>query len=48
VDQRQRTGTGGSVAAEGEDTQIVVLPLHEAMAMVARGGIRDAKTIIAL
>ena len=48
VDQRQRAGKGGGVAAEGEDTQIVVLPFHEAMDMVARGEIRDAKTIIAL
>jgi nudix-type nucleoside diphosphatase (YffH/AdpP family) len=48
VDQRQRTGKGGGIAAEGEDTQIVVLPFHEAMDMVARGEIGDAKTIIAL
>jgi nudix-type nucleoside diphosphatase (YffH/AdpP family) len=48
VDQRQRAGKGGGVVAEGEDTQIVVLPFHEAMAMVARGEICDAKTIIAL
>lgn len=48
ADQSQRVGKGGGVAAEGEDTQIVVLPFHEAMDMVARGEIRDAKTIIAL
>jgi ADP-ribose pyrophosphatase len=48
VDHRQRISKGGGVAAEGEDTQIVVLPFREAMDMVARGGIRDAKTIIAL
>jgi len=48
VDQRQRVGKGGGVAAEGEDTQIVVLPFHEAMDKVVRGEIRDAKTIIAL
>jgi ADP-ribose pyrophosphatase len=48
VDQRRRAGEGGGVVAEGEDTQIVVLPFHEAMAMVARGEIHDAKTIIAL
>jgi hypothetical protein len=34
--------------AEGEDTRVVVLPFHEAMDMIARGEIRDAKTIIAL
>ncbi len=48
VDHRQRAGKGGGVAAEGEDTQIVVLSFHEAMDMIARGEIRDAKTIIAL
>jgi ADP-ribose pyrophosphatase len=48
VDQRQHAGKGGGVAAEGEDIQIVVLPFHEAMDMVARGEISDAKTIIAL
>lgn len=48
VDHRQRASRGGGVAAEGEDIQIVVLPFDEAMAMVARGEIRDAKTIIAL
>ena len=48
VDHRRRVAEGGGVAAEGEDTQIVVLPFAEAMAMVARGEISDAKTIIAL
>ncbi len=48
VDRRQRAGKGGGIAAEGEDTQIVVFPFREAMEMVARGEICDAKTIIAL
>jgi len=48
VDCRQRAGEDGGIAAEGEDIQIVVLPLHEAMDMIARGEICDAKTIIAL
>ncbi len=48
VDRRQHSGTGGGVAAEGEDTQVVVLPLAEAMDKVARGEIQDAKTILAL
>jgi len=48
VDHRQRVGKGGGVLAEGEDTQVVMLPFHEAMDMVARGEICDAKTIIAL
>ncbi len=48
VDHRQRIGKGGGVVAEGEDTQVVVLPFREAMDMLARGEIGDAKTIIAL
>jgi ADP-ribose pyrophosphatase len=48
VDHRRQTGTGGGVVAEGEDTQVVVLPFREALEMVARGEIGDAKTIVAL
>jgi len=48
VDLSQCPGEGGGVSTEGEDIQIVVLPLPEAMAMIARGEISDAKTIIAL
>ncbi len=48
VDGGQRVAAGGGVIAEGEDTQVVVLPLRQALAMIARGEICDAKTIIAL
>lgn len=48
VDHRTRAGPGGGVASSGEDTQIVVLPVEDAMNMVSSGEIRDAKTIIAL
>jgi len=48
VDQRSHTGAGGGVVAEGEDTQIVSLPFQQAMDMLARGEICDAKTIVAL
>ena len=48
VDHRRQAGQGGGVVAEGEDTQVVVLPFQQAMEMVARGEIRDAKTIVAL
>jgi len=48
VDCRQRAEEGGGIAAEGEDTQVVVLPFREALDMVARGEISDAKTVIAL
>jgi nudix-type nucleoside diphosphatase (YffH/AdpP family) len=43
-----RTGKGGGVASGGEDIQTVVVPLDEAMEMVASGEIQDAKTIVAL
>ena len=48
VDQCQRVGKGGGVLAGGEDMPVVLLPLRKALDMVARGEIRDAKTIIAL
>jgi ADP-ribose pyrophosphatase len=48
VDSLHRVEKGGGVVAEGEDTQVVVLPFHEAMEMVDRGEIQDAKTIVAL
>ena len=48
VDRRQRAAAGGGVVAEGEDTQVVVLPFAQAWDMIARGAITDAKTIIAL
>lgn len=48
VDHTTRAGPGGGVASSGEETQIVVLPLEDAMNMVNSGKIRDAKTIIAL
>jgi ADP-ribose pyrophosphatase len=48
VDHRRRVAEGGGVPAEGEDIQIAVLPFSQAMDLVARGEINDAKTIIAL
>jgi ADP-ribose pyrophosphatase len=48
VDGSMRTGAGGGVVAEGEDIRIETYALGEAMDMVARGEIQDAKTIIAL
>jgi nudix-type nucleoside diphosphatase (YffH/AdpP family) len=48
VDHRERAAEGGGVAAEGEETQIVVLSLREALGRVAKGEICDAKTVIAL
>ena len=42
------TGAGGGVPAEGERITLQELPLAEALAMVAYGRIRDAKTVILL
>lgn len=38
----------GGLRAEGEEIQVMELPLNEALAMIKEGGIRDAKTIILL
>lgn len=43
-----RIAEGGGVHAEGEDIEVLELGLDEALAMVARGEIRDAKTIMLL
>jgi len=40
--------TGGGVATEGEDIEVIELPLAKAYAMIASGEIVDAKTIILL
>jgi nudix-type nucleoside diphosphatase (YffH/AdpP family) len=47
-DAGMRVADGGGVAAEGEEIQVLELPFEEAMAMVERGGIADAKTIMLL
>jgi hypothetical protein len=41
-------GEGGGNRHEGEDIEILETPFTEAMAMLSRGDIRDAKTIILL
>lgn len=43
-----RTGSGGGLAEEGEDIVILEPSLDEALEMVARGEIADAKTIMLL
>ena len=45
---QDRLHGGGGVAHEGEDIEVVEMPLADALAMVASGGIVDAKTIILL
>jgi nudix-type nucleoside diphosphatase (YffH/AdpP family) len=41
-------GQGGGLAAEGEDIEVLELPLDEAVAMIGEGRIVDAKTIMLL
>jgi nudix-type nucleoside diphosphatase (YffH/AdpP family) len=41
-----RVGPGGGLRSEGEDIEVVEIPLAEANAMIANGDIVDAKTII--
>jgi len=43
-----RIAHGGGVATEGEDIEVIELPLAKAYAMIASGEIVDAKTIILL
>jgi len=45
---RDRVGAGGGDASEGEDIEVLELPLAEALAMVGRGEIEDGKTILLL
>jgi nudix-type nucleoside diphosphatase (YffH/AdpP family) len=46
--EAQRVSAGGGLAAEAEDIEVLELPFPEAVAMVARGEIKDAKTILLL
>lgn len=48
VHHAERVHAGGGLASEHEDIQIVRLKFHEALEMIYRGEICDAKTIIAL
>ncbi len=47
-DPAARNGDGGGHADEGEDIQTLEVPFGEALAMIADGRIRDAKTIMML
>jgi ADP-ribose pyrophosphatase len=47
-DPEDRIGAGGGLEAEGEDIEVMELPLDDALAMVASGEIRDGKTIMLL
>ncbi|SEK12044.1 NUDIX domain-containing protein [Paraburkholderia diazotrophica] len=47
-DAGARVGRGGGVIDEGEDIEVLELPLVDALAMVAQGEIMDGKTIMLL
>lgn len=46
--EKQKIGEGGGSPDEGEDIDVLHVPLPEAMRMIDSGEIRDAKTIILL
>jgi nudix-type nucleoside diphosphatase (YffH/AdpP family) len=43
-----RIGSGGGLASEGEDVEVLELPIDQALAMIGDGRIADAKTIMLL
>jgi nudix-type nucleoside diphosphatase (YffH/AdpP family) len=45
---RMRVGSGGGIASEGEDIEVLELPIDSALAMIGDGRIADAKTIMLL
>jgi nudix-type nucleoside diphosphatase (YffH/AdpP family) len=47
-DHRKRAGMGGGHFAEGEDIEVLEYPFAEAFAMIERGLVQDAKTILLL
>jgi nudix-type nucleoside diphosphatase (YffH/AdpP family) len=47
-DPASKRGAGGGLADEGEDIEVLELAFDEAVAMMARGDIVDAKTIMLL
>jgi nudix-type nucleoside diphosphatase (YffH/AdpP family) len=48
IDATQKAGKGGGLEEEGEDIEILELPLNEAFDMIAAGRIMDGKTIMLL
>lgn len=45
---RMRVGSGGGIASEGEEIEVMELPIGQALAMIDDGRIVDAKTIMLL
>ncbi|WP_421362524.1 NUDIX domain-containing protein [Agrobacterium rosae] len=48
VDLDEKAGLGGGLATEGEDIEVLSIPLDQAFDMISTGEITDAKTIILL
>jgi GDP-mannose pyrophosphatase NudK len=46
--KQDRVNAGGGLLEEGEDIEVLELPIDEAYGLIATGGITDAKTIILL
>jgi nudix-type nucleoside diphosphatase (YffH/AdpP family) len=47
-DPSMRVGSGGGIASEGEDIEVLELAIDQALAMIGDGRIVDAKTIMLL
>jgi nudix-type nucleoside diphosphatase (YffH/AdpP family) len=47
-ESKMRVGSGGGLASEGEDIEVLELPIDQALAMIGDGRIVDAKTIMLL
>jgi nudix-type nucleoside diphosphatase (YffH/AdpP family) len=47
-ESEMRVGSGGGLASEGEDIEVLELPIDQALAMIGDGRIADAKTIMLL
>jgi 8-oxo-dGTP pyrophosphatase MutT (NUDIX family) len=47
-DPTMKVGNGGGLASEGEDIEVLELPIDQALEMVGDGRIVDAKTIMLL
>jgi 8-oxo-dGTP pyrophosphatase MutT (NUDIX family) len=45
---KMRVSSGGGLAEEGEDIEVLELPIDSALAMISDGRIVDAKTIMLL
>src|SRR6202035_3767731 len=47
-ESNMRVGSGGGLASEGEDIEVLELPIDQALTMIGDGRIADAKTIMLL